>query len=244
MDPTLGDIAGGSVHVRNGEIVAVGKDIAGRRPADRRQRHDRDARPRRNPLAHVEHALSQLCRRQAGGGLFPDRRALRRADDAGRHVPEHAARGGRGDQFRHDLRSFLVPQRAQHRACRSRYPRARGSRHPRAPFLRLAAGHARYPDGRSGADREPRQGLEELVERGPDLARHGVARPVPRRPDHAGGLPAGVRQCPQARPADHRACRERAQGGQPDRAALQGEADRQGRAAHPRAVGERPPSST
>ena len=29
MDPGLGDIAGGSVHVRNGDIVAVGKDIAG-----------------------------------------------------------------------------------------------------------------------------------------------------------------------------------------------------------------------
>lgn len=29
MDASLGDIAGGSVHVRNGEIVAVGKDIAG-----------------------------------------------------------------------------------------------------------------------------------------------------------------------------------------------------------------------
>jgi 5-methylthioadenosine/S-adenosylhomocysteine deaminase len=29
MDGALGDIAGGSVHVRNGEIVAVGKDIAG-----------------------------------------------------------------------------------------------------------------------------------------------------------------------------------------------------------------------
>ena len=27
MDPTLGDIDGGSVHVRNGEIVAVGKDL-------------------------------------------------------------------------------------------------------------------------------------------------------------------------------------------------------------------------
>src|SRR5947199_10581411 len=29
MDSTLGDIAGGSVHVRNGEIIAVGKDAAG-----------------------------------------------------------------------------------------------------------------------------------------------------------------------------------------------------------------------
>ena len=29
MDPVLGDIAGGAVHVRNGDIVAVGKDIAG-----------------------------------------------------------------------------------------------------------------------------------------------------------------------------------------------------------------------
>jgi 5-methylthioadenosine/S-adenosylhomocysteine deaminase len=29
MDGVLGDIAGGSVHVRNGEIVAVGKDVAG-----------------------------------------------------------------------------------------------------------------------------------------------------------------------------------------------------------------------
>jgi cytosine/adenosine deaminase-related metal-dependent hydrolase len=29
MDSTLGDIAGGSVHVRNGEIVAVGKDVKG-----------------------------------------------------------------------------------------------------------------------------------------------------------------------------------------------------------------------
>lgn len=29
MDPALGDIADGSVHVRNGEIVAVGKEIAG-----------------------------------------------------------------------------------------------------------------------------------------------------------------------------------------------------------------------
>src|SRR5256886_16016643 len=29
MDSALGDIAGGSVHVRNGEIVAVGKDVKG-----------------------------------------------------------------------------------------------------------------------------------------------------------------------------------------------------------------------
>jgi cytosine/adenosine deaminase-related metal-dependent hydrolase len=29
MDTALGDIAGGSVHVKNGEIVAVGKDVAG-----------------------------------------------------------------------------------------------------------------------------------------------------------------------------------------------------------------------
>ena len=29
MDSALGDIAGGSVHVRNGEIIAVGKDVAG-----------------------------------------------------------------------------------------------------------------------------------------------------------------------------------------------------------------------
>src|SRR5262245_56690173 len=29
MDPTLGDIAGGAVHVRNGEIVAVGAEVAG-----------------------------------------------------------------------------------------------------------------------------------------------------------------------------------------------------------------------
>ena len=28
MDPDLGDIAAGQVHVRNGEIVAVGKEIA------------------------------------------------------------------------------------------------------------------------------------------------------------------------------------------------------------------------
>ena len=27
MDPALGDIAGGSVHIRNGAIVAVGKDL-------------------------------------------------------------------------------------------------------------------------------------------------------------------------------------------------------------------------
>src|SRR4051812_13481111 len=29
MDAALGDIADGSVHVRNGEIIAVGKDLAG-----------------------------------------------------------------------------------------------------------------------------------------------------------------------------------------------------------------------
>ena len=29
MDSALGDIAGGSVHVRNGEIVAIGKDVTG-----------------------------------------------------------------------------------------------------------------------------------------------------------------------------------------------------------------------
>src|SRR6516165_7769607 len=29
MDGSLGDIAGGGVHVRNGEIVAVGKDVKG-----------------------------------------------------------------------------------------------------------------------------------------------------------------------------------------------------------------------
>src|SRR5262249_29836892 len=27
LDPSLGDVAGGSVHVRNGEIVAVGRDV-------------------------------------------------------------------------------------------------------------------------------------------------------------------------------------------------------------------------
>src|SRR5205085_12281816 len=29
MDGALGDLAGGSVHVRNGEIVSVGKDVTG-----------------------------------------------------------------------------------------------------------------------------------------------------------------------------------------------------------------------
>jgi 5-methylthioadenosine/S-adenosylhomocysteine deaminase len=29
MDSALGDVAGGSVHVKNGEIVAVGKDVKG-----------------------------------------------------------------------------------------------------------------------------------------------------------------------------------------------------------------------
>src|SRR5262249_51537128 len=29
MDGALGDIAGGAVHVRNGEIVAIGKDVKG-----------------------------------------------------------------------------------------------------------------------------------------------------------------------------------------------------------------------
>jgi cytosine/adenosine deaminase-related metal-dependent hydrolase len=29
MDPTIGDIAGGAVHVRNGEIIAVGAEVAG-----------------------------------------------------------------------------------------------------------------------------------------------------------------------------------------------------------------------
>ena len=141
---------------------------------DRRQRHDRDARPRRDPLAHVEHDFPQLCRRQAGGRLFPDRGALRPADDAGRHFPEHAVVGGGSDQFRHDLRALLVSQCAQHRARRSRYSRAGRRRHPRPPFLRLAAGPARYAIGRSGADRNPRQELEQLLQRGPDFARHGV----------------------------------------------------------------------
>ena len=32
MDPTLGDIAGGDIHVRAGEIVAVGKELRTSRP--------------------------------------------------------------------------------------------------------------------------------------------------------------------------------------------------------------------
>src|SRR5262249_24829788 len=86
--------------------------------------------------------------------------------------------------------------------------RARRSRYPRPPFLRLAAGFARHPVGRPGADREPRQKLAELVERGPHHARHGMARAVPRGPDQARSVSAGSRQRPQARIADHGARRE------------------------------------
>ena len=86
MDAGLGDIAGGAVHVRNGAIVAVGRDVAGGGLRIDGIRHDRDAGPRRYPLAHVEHAVSQLRGRPAGGRLFPDRGAVRGADDPGRHL--------------------------------------------------------------------------------------------------------------------------------------------------------------
>src|SRR5262249_23537807 len=151
---------------------------------------------------------------------------------------EHAARGRGGDQFRNDVRAFLVPQRAQHGARGGGHPRARRGRYPRPAFLRLAAGFARHPVGRPGADREPRQKLAELVERGPHHARHGMARAVPRGPDQARSVSAGSRQRPQARIADHGARRELPQGGEPDRAALQRQAPWQGCAAHSHPVGK------
>ena len=63
-------------------IVAVGKDVAGGGRAIDGTGMIVMPGPDRDPLAHVEHALPQLRRRQAGGGLFPDRRALRPADDS------------------------------------------------------------------------------------------------------------------------------------------------------------------
>ena len=57
MDGTLGDVAGGSVHVRNGEIIGVGKDVKGGGDEDRWRGHDRHAWTGRDPLAYVEHAV-------------------------------------------------------------------------------------------------------------------------------------------------------------------------------------------
>ena len=144
MDAALGDIPGGSVHVRNGEIVAVGRggERAGRGD-HRRDRHDRAAGADRNALAHVEHAVPQLRRRRAGARLFPDGRALRRGDDARRHVPGRAPLRRRGDPFGHDHGARLVSQHPQPRIRRARHPGAQGHRHPRALLLRLVAGPGR-----------------------------------------------------------------------------------------------------
>src|SRR4030095_9322037 len=71
MDPTLGDITGGEIHVRAGEIVA-----GGRRPSNigrrnhRRENNDCAAGPDRYTLASVEYASTQSGRRGAENGLL------------------------------------------------------------------------------------------------------------------------------------------------------------------------------
>ncbi len=82
-----------------------------------RRGDDRAAGAGRDPLAHVEHAPAQHVGRQAGHRLFPHHGGARPEMRACRHVPGHAAGGGRSNQFRHHLRARLVSQHPRLRLC-------------------------------------------------------------------------------------------------------------------------------
>ena len=237
MERDFGDFTGGSVHVRDGEIVAVGQGVSGGETIDGSGMIVMPG------LVETHwHMWNTIFRSFAGDrqeeGYFPTVARFGQQmtpDDIFQSTRLSAAEAiNSGMTFVHswchNVRSTAHAE-ADIRALSWR-------RHPRPPFLRLAARSARYAIGRSGADRNPGQKLEELFQRRAVDARHGLARAISRRPHQAGGLPAGIRQCPQARPADHRACGGgRASRREPGRTALQVETHGQGRSTYPCAGG-------
>ena len=194
------------MHVRDGAIVAVGQKLsAPGATVDRRARHDRHAGPGRDALAHVEHAAARHVGREAGLRLLPHDRDARARVRAGRHVPGHAACRRRGDQFRHDLRARLVPQRAQSGIRPRGSARAEGVRAARALLLRPDAGPRPQADDRPRRHREAEERMGAAFQRRPDHARHGVARPrrQPARQRGAGRrMACRIRGRAAARPAD------------------------------------------
>ena len=186
--------------------------------------------------------------RMVAKGYFPTVARFGAQMTAGRHVPGHPAL--RPPRRSIPARPTCIPgattcaapahAEADVRALAEVGIRARA-------FLRLAAGSCPTPQiDRPGAARDARQGLEEPVERRPDHARHGVARPVPRRrrSRRKSYRPRIRRMRAGSAFPITRARRERSQGGQPDRAAVQGEAHGQGRAADPHALRDARRSST
>ena len=208
-----------------------------RRAEHRRDRHDRAAGADRNALAHVEHAVPQLRRRRAGARLFSDGGALRRGDDAGRHVPGGAPVRRRGDPFGHDHGARLVSQHPQPRVRRARHPGAPRRRHPRPLLLRLVAGPGRQGPPQPARHRGAPPRLEESLQRRLDHPRPRLAGQVPRRPAARERLPHRARGGARHGDPGHRPHPEPQEPAQPDRGARQGEFARQGHPAGARGVG-------
>ena len=123
---TAGDLPDADVHVRDGVIVAVGPKL--KAPgASVIEAHGMIVLP---GLVETHwHMWNTLLRSMSGEkpefGYFRTTAAIGQGVRARRHVSGHAARGGRGDQFRHHLRARLVPQHPRRRLCGRRSARAR-----------------------------------------------------------------------------------------------------------------------
>ena len=243
MDPGVGDIPNGDV------LVEDGADRRGRtRPrgvrcgADRRDRHDRDARVRRQPPAHVADAGPRRppklhARPLLRGHARPGRRLL----PSGGRVHRRLRRRARGAQRRRHDAARLVAHQQHARPLGRGDPGAEGCRHPRGLRQRHADGRGvvdderAEPSGRHPAD--PRDVL--LVGRRAAHPCHGraPARQRERRRCEA-RLGAGAR----ARDHDQRPRRDAAP--QPALRAGEGDArpraDGPGRLLHPHDRPDRP----
>ena len=152
MDPTLGDIARGDVHVKNGAIVGVGAGLKASGGAQVLDARDMIVLP-----GFVDthwHMWNTLLRSMAGDkrelGYFPTVATLGKV-----FTPDDMYQGTRLSAVealyqRIHLRPRLVPQHPRARVRRRELARAAGVRAPRALLLRNAASPSRDRDDRSG----------------------------------------------------------------------------------------------
>src|SRR5579875_1559652 len=205
LDPALGDFERGDVHVRNGEIRAVGPDL------DAPGAEVIDGRGLIALPGLVDthwHLWNSPYRGGAGPGVLPGGAAPGARRHTGGRLSRRAPGAGRGAVLGHHHGPQLVAQRARAAMGGRRAARAPRGGAARALLLRHAAGHRARPADGPGRPGASAAAVLQHGRRRPAHARRGVARVERlRHAEHGGPRRAapGVGDRPQPRAADHHA---------------------------------------